>query len=228
MEDRARREVSKALCNAFFAAASLACLPCWGDERPSVEQACVWMRSAAQTGDLVFRAEDGAISKMVMQVQGDDRYSHVGVVVNHSGNPLVYHAEIDGESGAQGVVKQDLCFYLRRAERAALMRPTAFAETERRAVADAVAGLGYRSFNWRLLWNPQDGSVYCTQYVWQIFQMASPRRTQGFSGGPVLTVAKLLDSMSLSLVRKWDEGALDQGMSRFGAAQRATTAVRIR
>jgi hypothetical protein len=186
------------------------------------------MRNVAQTGDLVFRAEDGAISKMVMQVQGDDRYSHVGVVVNHSGNPLVYHAEIDGESGAQGVVKQDLCFYLRRAQRAALMRPTAFAEAERQAVADAVAGLGYRPFNWRLLWRPKDGSVYCTQYVWQIFQRASPRRAQGFSGEPVLTVAKLLDAMSLSPVQRLDKGGLDQGIALFGTVQRATTSARIR
>ncbi len=200
MENHAGRKVNQRAGAACFALASLASLQCRGDERMSPYQVCTWMREAAQTGDLVFRAEDGLISQMVMRAQGDYRYSHVGLVVINSGIPMVHHAEIDAESGAQGVVKQDLCFYLRRAQRAALMRPTSLSETERRAVANVVASLGYRPFNWRMLWQPKDGSVYCTQYVWQIFQRASPGRIAGLPVEPVLTVTKLLDTMSLAPV----------------------------
>lgn len=135
-----------------------------------------------------------------MRVQGDDRYSHVGIVVGDGGGARVHHAEIDVESGADGVVAQDVCAYLKRAERAALMRPAGLSEAERAEVAQQVSAIGHRPFNKRLQWEPEDGSVYCTQYVWLILERAWPSGMGAKRSGDLLTVPALLDGLPLRLV----------------------------
>jgi len=163
------------------------------------------------TGDLVFRTENGWISRMVLQMQGDDRYSHVGVVIVQDGAPRVFHAEIDPDTGARGVISQDVCTYLRRSVRAELRRPQALSDFDRAALAQAVGEIGARPFNTRLSWSPEEGSVYCTQYVWQVFERALPGRVFGHHPGGVLTVTQLLDSQALRDVSPRDASHANSG-----------------
>ncbi len=160
--------------------------------------ACESWAQRVQTGDLVFRTEPGWISLAVLHAQGDHRYSHVGLVVRGSDGPRVFHAEIDSDVQVDGVIAQDLCTYLRRSTRAAVKRLRTLDEPGRKAIAQAVHDRGFPAFNWRFAWEPADGSVYCTQYVWQVIQ----RAWAGWGlahpdAGSILKTGQLLDSGAL-------------------------------
>lgn len=98
------------------------------------------------------------------------------------------------------MVAQDVCSYLRQAERAALMRPVGLSELDRAEVARQVVAFGHRPFNRRFQWEPDDGSVYCTQYVWLILARAWPSGVRANHGGEVLGVPALLDGLPLEPV----------------------------
>jgi hypothetical protein len=163
---------------------------------PALE--CESWAQRVQTGDLVFRTEPGWVSRAVLHAQGDPRYSHVGIVVRGHDGPRVFHAEIDPDAQVEGVVAQDLCTYLRRSTRAAVKRLRTLDEPGRRAIAQAVLDRGFPGFNWRFVWEPADGSVYCTQYVWQVIQHAQAGRDLAHpDAGSILTTGQLLDSDAL-------------------------------
>jgi hypothetical protein len=57
---------------------------------------------------------------------------------------------------------------------------------------------GFPGFNWRFVWEPADGSVYCTQYVWQVIERARPSQFLVHpDAGGTLTTGQLLDSDAL-------------------------------
>lgn len=81
-----------------------------------------------QPGDVVFRRGSGLTSRMVLWLDGDGRYSHVGIVVDSAGVPMVVHAVPD-EPDYQGDVDRvkmelpEVFFSQNRTSVGAVMRP---------------------------------------------------------------------------------------------------------
>lgn len=122
----------------------------------------------AQAGDLIFRRGTAAISDAVLAVDPGE-FSHVGMLVGQRGAWQVVHAtpsEVPGRG--DGVVLDDLAFYLdpARAERHAVYRVQADASRHALAVAAALAARG-QGFELA-----HAGGTYCTALVWQAWRTA--------------------------------------------------------
>ncbi len=182
-------------------------------------QDCERLGAAVKTGDLIFRAEDSLISRLVMHAQGDGRFSHVGLIVEQAGGPRVFHAEYDPAKDVDGVVSDDLCAFVRRALRIEVRRPQGQAATDSRALSRIVERIGFPRFNLAFREDPGDGSVYCTQYVWRVLAAANviiglPRRPG------LITVPNLLDAPELRFVARWEGGGGELAL-RAGTARTA-------
>ncbi|KLI98751.1 hypothetical protein WQ56_14315 [Luteimonas sp. FCS-9] len=122
----------------------------------------------AQAGDLVFRRGTESVSAMVLAVDGGE-FSHVGMLVGHAGAWQVVHAtpsEVRGR--ADGVVVDDLAFFLdpARSRGHAFYRVDAPAGRRDAAVGHALArrGTPFRMAD--------PAGTYCTLLVWEAWRRA--------------------------------------------------------
>ena len=108
------------------------------------------------------------ISKMVLRVQGDQGFSHVGIAVRVKKDLLVVHAEYDPSRNMDGVVWENYCDYAHLAQKILVKRQSLYSALPNEQVIDAIKQFGPRKFNLTLS-NKNLNTVYCTQYVWLIF-----------------------------------------------------------
>jgi len=124
--------------------------------------------SQIATGDLVYRYHDSLISKMVLKVQGDQGFSHVGIAVRIKQNLFVVHSEYDPSRNMDGVVWEDYCDYVQLAERLSVKRQSFRPALSSDKIISEIKDFGSKKFNITLA-NKNSNTVYCTQYVWLIF-----------------------------------------------------------
>jgi len=161
---------------------------------------CTKITSVALTGDLIFRFENSWISRAVVAYQGDDGYSHVGVVVDNGGAKKVFHAEYDPARGVDGVVSDSVCDYLMRAQRGSLKRWKGITVQAQHEIDRTVKSIGARKFNLKFVKNNPSGALYCTQYVVEIFSRVAGRGLFRLEMSNVITVKHVAESSILNSV----------------------------
>jgi hypothetical protein len=124
--------------------------------------------SQIETGDLVYRYQDSMISNIVLRVQGDQRFSHVGIAVRMKQDLFIVHSEYDPSRNMDGVVWEAYCDYVQLAQRVSVKRQSLKPALSSDQVISEIKNVGNKKFNLTLT-NKSSNTVYCTQFVWLIF-----------------------------------------------------------
>lgn len=139
-----------------------------------------------QDGDVLFRRGRSVVSRAVLSMDGDSRYSHVGLVERVESGVWILHAAPAAESnGEGGVIVETLQEFLApdAAAAAALYRPV-------QPLAAASAMRTAWSFVRRR--TPFDGAfdlsttdeLYCTELIWRAYLAAGVDLCSGVPGAP--------------------------------------------
>ena len=127
-------------------------------------------------GDVVFRQGSGLDSRAVLTIDRNSCYSHIGIVVDSAGHPMIVHA-VPGEPDYPGDVdriKMDdpATFFLHsRAQVGEVMRP----KQQGKAIkaAQTALRLYHQGIPFDHDYNDQDSSaMYCTELIFSVFQSA--------------------------------------------------------
>ncbi len=148
-----------------------------------------------QAGDLVFRRGESIASRVVLRMDEQSAYSHVGIVVMHDGRPMVAHAVPEGEDqGARNGMRLDrLEHFLGRsmATRGAVVRRSGITAADRARISAAALALVEAALPFDAAYQLSDPHrLYCTEFVWRVFDDA---------GVPIVAA---LTSVSLPFVRE--------------------------
>ena len=134
-----------------------------------------------QAGDVVFRQGSGLDSRTVMTVDSNSCYSHIGIVVDSAGCPMIVHA-VPGEPDFPGdfdriKMDQPATFFLHsRALIGEVMRPKQQDKAQKAALA--ALELYHRHIPFDHDYNDEDSTeMYCTELIDFVFRAAGVQLT---------------------------------------------------
>lgn len=129
------------------------------------------------TGDLVLRSGTGADSRAITAADSGCPYSHIGMVVNIEGQPLVIHIVPDSSNAGSDTVRLDCIedfFHPRRATHGLICRVGKVDSARRRALEETSLSLHGKGLAFDRSFNTLDHSAfYCTELIWYIYKEAT-------------------------------------------------------
>lgn len=136
-----------------------------------------------RTGDVVFRRGDGMTSRVVLAADPQGNYSHVGIVVDSAGSPMIVHA-VPGEPDFEGDVdrvkmdKPEIFFSTERASKGEVCRPAD--STTAHKAAETALRLYYKNVLFDDAFDDNDTTkMYCTELIAYAFRLAGINLTEG-------------------------------------------------
>ncbi len=152
-------------------------------QQPNIEPSRIFPESILQEGDLAFREGDGLASKIILTIDKNTNYSHIGIVVRHNEKWKIIHAvpgEPDFEGDQDRIKIEDLQTYFSksRAPSGAVMRAknTSISKEAARKAFD----LYQRNILFDHSYNLEDTTkMYCTEFIHHIFKNTGMDLTQG-------------------------------------------------
>ena len=136
-----------------------------------------------RTGDVVFRRGEGITSRVVLAADPQGNYSHIGIVVDSAGSPMIVHA-VPGEADFEGDVdrvkmdKPEIFFSTDRASKGEVCRPAD--STTARKAAETALRLYYKNVLFDDAFDDNDTTkMYCTELVAYAFRLAGINLTEG-------------------------------------------------
>ncbi|MFV0537668.1 MAG: YiiX/YebB-like N1pC/P60 family cysteine hydrolase [Dysgonomonas sp.] len=152
-------------------------------EQPNTESSRIFPENILQEGDLAFREGDGLASRIILNIDKNSSYSHIGIVVWHNEKWRIIHAvpgEPDFEGDKDRVKIEDIQTYFskNRAISAAIMR------TKNDSIAKVAAHKAFNLYQRNILfdhsYNLEDTTkMYCTELIHHIFKTIGMDLTQG-------------------------------------------------
>ncbi len=131
--------------------------------------------SVLRSGDLLLRKGQSFVSGLAARMSiGEQRFSHVGVLVWEAGHLTVIHAVENLDRGFDGVVQQEVRDYLPEATDWAVYR-LEMSSTERQAVAlKALSFVHNADFTFDRDFDLKTADqLYCSELVWRLLQGTS-------------------------------------------------------
>lgn len=152
-------------------------------EQSNIESACTFPENILQEGDLAFREGDGLASRIILSIDKNSNYSHIGIVVRHNEKWKIIHAvpgEPDFEGDKDRVKIEDIQTYFskNRALSGAILR------TKNDSIAKGAAHKAFDLYQRNILfdhsYNLEDTTkMYCTELIYHIFKNTGIDLTQG-------------------------------------------------
>ena len=143
-------------------------------QQPYIESPHIFPEKILQEGDLAFRKGDGLTSRIILSIDKNSNYSHIGIVVKHNEKWKVIHAvpgEPDFEGDRDRIKMDDLQTYFstNRALSGAIMR------TENGSITKDVVHKAFDLYQRNILfdhnYNLEDSTkMYCTEFIHHIFK----------------------------------------------------------
>lgn len=152
-------------------------------QQPMAESSRIFPENILHEGDLALRKGDGLAGRLILTVDKNSKYSHIGIVIRHDEKWKVIHAvpgEPDFEGDKDRVKMEDVhtFFEKNRALSGAIMR------IENESIAKTAAQKALNLYQQNILfdhdYNIEDTTkMYCTELIHHVFKEAGTDLTQG-------------------------------------------------
>ena len=136
-----------------------------------------------RAGDIVFRRGEGMTSHVVLAADPHGNYSHVGIVVDSAGSPMIVHAvpgeaDFDGDVDRVKMDKPEVFFSTEHAAKGEVCRPVD-SMAARQAAATALR-LYHKKVLFDDAFDDRDTTkMYCTELIAYAFRLAGIDLTEG-------------------------------------------------